>query len=82
MQCVIGRVGTRWFTLLCAPENFNLLGFYEFALDKKKSAISKPVSLISRFKRPKRHGTDDRGGNRENAKNPEHGLGMLYNVLF
>jgi hypothetical protein len=49
---------------------------------KKKNAISKPVSLISRFKRQKRHGTDERGGNRKNAENPEQDLGMLYNVLF
>jgi hypothetical protein len=70
---------------LCAPEKFNLLGFYEFSVFhsiKKKSTISKPVGLISRFKRQKRHGTNERGGNRVNAKNPEQDLGMLYNVLF
>ena len=49
---------------------------------KKKSAINKPVSLILRFTRQKRHGTNERGGNRKNAKNPEQDLGMLYNVLF
>jgi hypothetical protein len=49
---------------------------------KKKSSIIKPVSLISRFKRQKRHGTDERGENRKNAKDPEQDLGMLYNVLF
>jgi hypothetical protein len=40
------------------------------------------VSQISRFKRQKRHGTNERGGNPKNAKNPEQDLGMLYNVLF
>jgi hypothetical protein len=49
---------------------------------KKKSSITKPVSPISRFKRQKQHGTDERGGNRENVKNPEQDLGMLYNVHF
>ena len=44
---------------------------------KKKSAISKPVSLILRFKRQKQHGTNERGGNRKNIKNPEQDLGML-----
>ena len=68
--------------MLCAPENFNLLVFYEFHSIKKKGAISTPVSLISRFTRQKRHGTSERGGNRKNAKNPEQDLGMIYNVLF
>jgi hypothetical protein len=49
---------------------------------KKKSAVTKPVSLISRFKRQKQHGTNERGGNRKNVKNPEQDLGMLYNVHF
>jgi hypothetical protein len=29
---------------------------------KKKSSITKPVSPISRFKRQKQHGTNERGG--------------------
>ena len=49
---------------------------------KKKSSITKPVSPISRFKRQKQHGTNERGGNRKNVKNTEQDLGMLYSVLF
>ena len=52
------------------------------SIKKKKSSITKPVSPISRFKRQKQHGTDERGGNRKNVKNPEQDLGMLYNVHF
>ena len=54
------------------------------SIKKKKSSITKPVSLILRFKRQKQHGTNERGGNRKNVKNPElsQDLGMLYNVLF
>jgi hypothetical protein len=55
------------------------MNFHSF---KKKSAINEPISLISRFKRQKRQGINERGGNRKNAKNPEQDLGMIYNVLF